>query len=92
MQNLREAKVYHFDVSLFVYHHVFRLDVSVYDVISLECFQCTDYLTCIKLNPAFLAIFAQLHIHLILNNPIQILAWKILKDKINIFMIRKSLL
>lgn len=91
MQNFWEAEVYHFDVALFIYHHIFWFDVSVYHVVPLECFKRAEYLTGIELTPTFLAVFAQHHIHLILYHPVQILPRQIFKDEINILKIGKGL-
>ena len=74
MKDFGKTKVYQLDISLFVDHHILRFNVSVYHIVSGQCLQRTKYLGAIKLDPALLAIFAELHVHLILDHPVKVLA------------------
>ena len=87
MKDFGETKVNQLDISLFVDHHVFRFYISVYHIVSRQCLQRTKYLRAVKLDPALLPIFAELHVHLILDHPVKVLARKILENKVYVFVV-----
>jgi len=92
MKHFWKAKVDQLDISIFVYHHVFRFDISINYIVPHKCLQGTKDLWRIKLDPTFLGVFAKLHVHLILYHPVKILAWEIFEDEVNIFVVRKGFL
>lgn len=67
---------------MLVNHDILWLDVSVDNVVPLERLKGTNDLRCVKLDPLALVVFAQLHVHLVLDHPVQVLAWQVLKDKV----------
>jgi len=89
-QNLGKSEVNQLDASILVNHDVLRFDISVNDVVPLQSFQGAHDLRGVKLDPLPFVVLREFHMHLVLNDPVEILPGQILKHKVDSLLVCKG--
>ena len=64
-----KPEIYNFDVPVHIYDYVFRLQVSVNNVLLVHDLQRQENLCGIKLHPVLLILLPEEQVHLILYQP-----------------------
>jgi hypothetical protein len=86
---LCEAEINQLDVSLHINHHVIRLQIPINYVELVQVSQHHQKLCGVKLDPVFAALPTQFQIIFILEDPEEILAWQVLKNKAHKILVCK---